>query len=96
MKSLIKYSLDRSFEISPDCLTLTVEYDGIGLGSLEQLEKEFIHKKGHIGLLSIKNNVNWLNGTFKMIKSEKYTSGTSIRISIPLEVLEVMDEDTFN
>ncbi|MEG0582790.1 sensor histidine kinase, partial [Enterococcus sp.] len=88
--------VETTLEITAGNLTLTVEDDGIGIASLEYLEKELIHKKGHIGLLSIKNDVNWLNGTFEMIPSEKHSTGTKIKTTIPLEVMEVTNENTIS
>lgn len=88
--------VETTLEITQNHLTLTVEDNGIGIGSLEQLEKELIHQKGHIGLLSIKNDINWLSGSFELMPIEKYTSGTSLKITIPLEITEVTDENSFN
>ena len=88
--------VETTLEITQNHLTLTVEDNGIGIGSLEQLEKELIHQKGHIGLLSIKNDINWLSGSFELMPIEKYTSGTSLKMTIPLEITEVTDENSFN
>lgn len=77
-------------------LTMIVEDNGIGIENLEVLELELMQKKEHIGLLSIKNDVNWLNGTFQLLLPDDSFTGTLIKITIPLSEREDLNENTFD
>lgn len=85
-----------SIEVTPTQLTLWITDNGIGLTNMNQLEKELIHKKGHIGLLSIKNDVTWLEGTFQLLPRTDRSKGTQIKIIIPVKERTDSDENTFS
>lgn len=83
-----------SIQVTAEQLILLITDNGIGLTNFEQLEKDLIHKKGHIGLLSIKNDVNWLNGSFQLLPSTKTATGVKIQIIIPFKEREDFYENT--
>ncbi len=65
--------------------SIVVEDNGIGINDYSRVEKKLIQSKEHMGLLSIKNDVNWLNGSFELLSVPNLTAGTTIRITIPFE-----------
>lgn len=85
-----------TIQMTKTWLTILVQDDGIGIANFDSLEKELIQKREHIGLLSIKNDVNWLNGTFQLLPPSDSITGTVIQITIPLKEMENTDENTFN
>lgn len=74
---------------------LVITDDGIGISDYFQTEKNLIEARSHVGLLSIKNDVNWLNGTFEIITRLYETTGTKIEISIPIEKSDI-NENTIS
>lgn len=65
-------------------VTITVQDNGVGMDDAILLEQNLIQAKGHIGLLSIKNEVSWLNGSFKIGKNTIKKNGTAFSIVIPV------------
>lgn len=55
-----------------------------------KIEKNLFKGKEHIGLLSIKNDLKWLNGSFEISPMEAVNPGTIIEISIPFEKGEAL------
>ncbi|XUC23880.1 hypothetical protein IGL61_000376 [Enterococcus sp. DIV1202] len=70
-------------EIDNAEIQLIVEDDGVGVGNILEFEKSLIQTNDHIGLLSIKNDINWLNGSFKMLSLPGPNSGTKVWVTIP-------------
>lgn len=66
-------------------LHIIVEDNGIGIKDYKKFEESSFHPKQHIGLLSIKNDLNWLNGSFELVRKTNSEIGTKIRIKIPLK-----------
>lgn len=66
-------------------LHIIVEDNGIGINDYKKFEEISFHPKQHIGLLSIKNDLNWLNGSFELVRKTNSEIGTKIRIKIPLK-----------
>ncbi|MFC0232855.1 ATP-binding protein [Vagococcus entomophilus] len=74
-------------------LHIIVEDNGIGINDYKKFEEISFQPKQHIGLLSIKNDLNWLNGSFELVRKTNSEIGTKIRIKIPLKE-EVAHEHT--
>lgn len=68
-----------------ESFSLVIEDDGIGISDYFHLEKKLIQSKDHIGLLSIKNDLKWLNGSFEIVSKPTIDMGTIIKITIPIE-----------
>jgi two-component system sensor histidine kinase ComP len=67
-------------------LHIIVEDNGIGINEyLETSQKDTYHPKQHTGILSIKNDLNWLNGSFKYVRKTIPKNRTKIMLKIPLE-----------
>lgn len=89
-ENILKHSLatlaSTNIFTSNQHLHIIVEDNGIGIKDYKKFEESSFHPKQHIGLLSIKNDLNWLNGSFEIIRKTNSEIGTTIRIKIPLEV----------
>ena len=89
-ENILKHSLatlaSTNIFTSNQHLHIIVEDNGIGIKDYKKFEESSFHPKQHIGLLSIKNDLNWLNGSFEIVRKTNSEIGTTIRIKIPLEV----------
>ena len=65
-------------------LKIMVEDNGIGVNNNLDIKKQYGDTKGHLGLLSIKNDVNLLAGILKIHSRVGEDSGTIVEISIPV------------
>lgn len=78
-------------------LTLFIQDNGLGIPAIENFEQILLQNQTHIGLLSIKNDIKWLNGTFTLLPPTDLFSGVNIKITIPLmDRKEENDEDFAN
>lgn len=71
-------------------LSIVIEDNGKGIHDYFKIEKNLFKGKEHIGLLSIKNDLKWLNGSFEISPMETVNSGTIIEINIPFEKGEAL------
>ena len=71
-------------------LSIVIEDNGKGIRDYFKSEKNLFKGKEHIGLLSIKNDIKWLNGSFKIFPMEIVNPGTIIEINIPFEKGEAL------
>ncbi|UUX33614.1 hypothetical protein [Fundicoccus culcitae] len=65
-------------------LIITIEDNGIGFMQNEDLEYKINESSQHFGLLSVKNDVKWLNGLFQLDSFSGIRKGICITIMIPL------------
>ncbi|MFJ8514313.1 sensor histidine kinase [Lysinibacillus xylanilyticus] len=72
-----------NISVKNSALSIIIEDNGIGIKDYLQIEKILIQTKEHVGLLSIKNDINWLNGSFELLSVPTITVGTMIKITIP-------------
>lgn len=78
-------------------LTLFIQDNGLGIPAIENFEQILLQNQTHIGLLSIKNDIKWLNGTFNLLPPTDLFSGVNIKITIPfMDRKEENDEDFSN
>jgi two-component system sensor histidine kinase ComP len=68
-------------------LHIIVEDNGIGINEYPENEpkRNTYHPKQHTGVLSIKNDLNWLNSSFKYVRKTIPKNRTKIMLKIPLE-----------
>ena len=71
-------------------LSIVIEDNGKGIHDYFKIEKNLFKGKEHIGLLSIKNDLKWLNGSFEISPMETVNPGTIIEINIPFEKGEAL------
>jgi len=71
-------------------LSIVIEDNGKGIHDYFKIENNLFKEKEHIGLLSIKNDLKWLNGSFEIFPMETVNPGTIIEINIPFEKGEAL------
>lgn len=76
-------------------LTLFIQDNGLGILDIENFEQTLLQNHAHIGLLSIKNDLKWLNGTFTLLPPRDSFSGVNIKITIPLIKRKEEDDENF-